>query len=98
MQFRPKMRRSQIIRLGVWLGAMVAGTLVSLGQAAPGQFKPPAPAGGLRWWVTPIEENVFFRPPVTRAGLGGVFFLPGKTYVGWAVAQVAQSSIPKTGV
>jgi photosystem II stability/assembly factor-like uncharacterized protein len=74
-----------MIRLAVWLSLLVGATLASLGQPAPGQFEPPGPVAGLRWWLTPLEEDSALRPAVSSNILNGVFFLPGQAQLGWAV-------------
>jgi photosystem II stability/assembly factor-like uncharacterized protein len=76
-----------MMRLAVCLGIMVAATVVSLRQSTPQQFEPQAAAGNWKWWFTPLEENIAFRSPVTRADLRSVFFLPGQNQVGWAVGE-----------
>src|SRR2546423_1743715 len=87
MRFRPTTRRSQIVRLAVCLGVLVAATVVELRQPAPQQFERQATVDTWTWWLTPLEENIAFRPPVTRATLRSVFFLPGQNQSGWAVGS-----------
>jgi photosystem II stability/assembly factor-like uncharacterized protein len=87
MEFRPRTRRAQIIRLAVCLAALTTATAISLREPAPGQFEVKAAPGSWKWWLAPVEENAAFRPSQTRTHLRSVFFLPGQNQPGWAVGN-----------